>query len=100
MTDEIREMEALRATARGLRNDPDEAMLSRVRAGVRARIAAPGSPWDILAGWLRPAAFSLGAIFVLLAAMLALGPVATSTDEIAAMTGAMIVEQEARLVVP
>jgi len=98
--DEIREMEALRAAARGLRHDPDEAMLERVRTGVRARIAVPASPWDVLAGWLRPAAISLGAIVVLVVAALALAPAATSEDDIAAMTGAMIVEKEARLVVP
>jgi hypothetical protein len=40
-------------------------MLARVRAGVREQTAVPPSSWEILAGWLRPAAISVAAIAAL-----------------------------------
>ena len=79
MNDE--ELAELRATTRMLRHEPDDLMLARVRSRVRDRIAVPPSPWDVLAGWLRPAAISVAAIVTLTAAlfMLTLEPVSPQT---------------------
>ena len=62
-------MNDLNEITRQLKREPDEAMLHRVRAGVRARDSEPASPWEILAGWLRPAGIAAGAIIVLTVAM-------------------------------
>jgi hypothetical protein len=68
------ELEDLRPITRRLRPHPDAAMLDRVRVGVRARISVPPSPWEVLAGWLRPAAVSFATIVVLIVVAFTLAP--------------------------
>jgi hypothetical protein len=98
--DETRDLESLREAARALRREPDAAMLERVRAGVRARINQSVTPWDVLAGWLRPAAASLAALVLLLVVALTLAPEPLSPAEVARMTGRILVDREATLVEP
>ena len=67
---EDRFLERLRNDAHGLRYEPDDAVVTRVAARVRERIAQPAFA-SILASWFRPLAASLSAIA--LAAAITLG---------------------------
>ena len=97
MTGEEKDLRALRDMARPLRREPDAEMLDRIHANVRARIAAPASPWEVLAGWLRPAAVSFAAIVILFALLLSLDPVALSPADVAEATGRILVDREVTL---
>jgi hypothetical protein len=55
-------LERLRDDARQLRYEADDVLLSRLRARVRARVAAPPSVESFLARWFRPLAASLAAL--------------------------------------
>ena len=61
MTDE-RFFERLREDAQNLRYQPDEVMLSRLTARVRARVGAQPTVESFLARWFRPLAMSLTAL--------------------------------------
>jgi hypothetical protein len=98
--DDMRDLESLRDAARALRHDPDAAMLDRVRSGVRARIIAPPTLWDVLAQWVRPAAASLALLVMILAVALALAPEPLSPAEVATMTGRILIDRETTLVSP
>lgn len=98
--DESRDLESLRDVARTLRQEPDAAMLARVRANVRARVNEGITPWEVLAGWLRPAAASFAALVLLLAAALAFAPDPFSPADIVSMTGRILIDREASLVDP
>lgn len=93
MSGEERDLAQLRATARALRHEPDQVMLARLRAAVRQRIDAPPSPWDVLAGWLRPAAISAAALLTVTAVLFALTQEPISPDVIA---GSVLIEWEAQ----
>ena len=94
MIDEEKDLRALREMARPLRQEPDADMLARIRANVRARVVAPVSSWDILAGWLRPAAVSFVAIVLLFALFLSFAPVALSPADVAEATGQILFSRE------
>jgi hypothetical protein len=68
------ELEELRKKARVVRCEPDELMLQRLRAGVKARLAARTSIWDVLATWMRPVAAVLAIL------ILSLGIILTRQD--------------------
>jgi hypothetical protein len=93
MTDETKELEMLREEARALRAHPDAAMLARVRSGVRARIAAPVSALEILAGWLRPVAIALAAILIAFAATFTFLPESLSPDAVALAAERMLIDE-------
>jgi hypothetical protein len=58
-------MERLREEAQALRYEPGEEVFIRLRARVRSRIVvAPPTVSQLLAGWLRPVGFALGALVV------------------------------------
>jgi hypothetical protein len=62
---EDRLMERLREEARSLRYEPGEEVFLRLRARVRVRIVAvPPTVSQLLASWLRPVGFALGALAV------------------------------------
>jgi hypothetical protein len=98
--EDMRELESLRLEARALRQEPDAAMLERVRAGVRMRISVTPTTWDVLAQWVRPAAASFAALVVLLVVALALAPESLSPAEVASMTGRILIDRETALVGP
>ena len=101
MNDELRDLEALRDTARDLRHEPDAMMLARVRAGVRERVAAsPASPWDVLAAWLRPAAVSFATIMLLFAVAWTLAPESIAPEEMADTAQRILITKEASIAVP
>jgi hypothetical protein len=54
--------ERLRDDAQQLRYEPDELMLTRLSARVRARLTAPPTVESFLARWFRPLAASLAAL--------------------------------------
>jgi len=60
--DDDRFLERLRVEARQLRYEADDVMLTRLTAGVRARIAAQPSVESFLARWFRPLVASLVAL--------------------------------------
>ena len=60
--DDDRFLERLRDDARQLRYEADDVMLTRLTAGVRARVAAQPSVESFLARWFRPLAASLVAL--------------------------------------
>jgi hypothetical protein len=60
--------ERLRYDARHLRHEPDDITVSRIKARIRARAAAPPNVSQLLAGWLRPVAAAIAAV-VLTAAL-------------------------------
>lgn len=97
MIDESSELEALRETTRALRREPDAEMIARVRENVRARIAVPPSLWEILAGWIRPAAVSVAAIVAICFALFTLAPEPISPRVIAE---SVLVEWEVALARP
>ena len=97
MIEEEKDLRALRDLASPLRREPDPEMLARIRAKVRARVAVPMSPWDILAGWLRPAAVSFAAIVLLFALLLSLAPEALSPADVAEATGRILFTREVAL---
>ncbi len=66
--------ETIRATARALRHEPDEAMLARIRSGVRVRIETPPAIAEILAGWLRPVSAIVTVVVLGIAMTLTLRP--------------------------
>jgi hypothetical protein len=101
MNDDLRDLEALRDAARELRHEPDAAMLARVRAGVRDRIAEePSSPWDILAGWLRPAAVSFATIMLIVAAAWMFAPESFAPEEMADTAQRIVISREAARALP
>ena len=88
------DLEQLRSAARTLRHEPDAQMLARIRSGVQSRIAAPLSPWEVLASWLRPAAISLVAIMaVTVALLLTQEPISAS-----ALADSVLIEWEGQFV--
>ena len=58
---EDRFLERLRSDAQKLRYEPGHATLTRLAAKIRARINQPSVP-QLIAGWFRPLAASLGAV--------------------------------------
>lgn len=62
MNDELF-FERLRRDAAGLRHQPDEVTLSRIRARIRSRLATP-TVADVLAAWFRPLVAGLAAVAV------------------------------------
>lgn len=101
MNDELRDLEALRDDARPLRQEPDAAMLARVRAGVRERIAASTpSPWDVLAAWLRPAAVSFATIMLLFVVAWTLAPESIAPEAMADAAQRIVISREATLALP
>lgn len=94
------ELEDLRPIARALRPEPDAAMLDRVRANVRARISVQPSPWEVLAGWLRPAALSFAAVVILVVVAFTLAPEPIAPDAMADAAGRYLVSREATLAGP
>ena len=97
MIEEEKDLRALRELASPLRHEPDADMLARIRANVRARVAAPASPWDILAGWLRPATVSFAAIVLLFALLLSLAPGTLTPADVAEATGQILFNREVAL---
>lgn len=87
---EDRFLERLRSDARQLRHEPDDLVVARVAARVRARIAQPAFS-AILAAWFRPLAASLSAIALAAAISLTLyernQPVSVSPDTVEVALG-------------
>lgn len=74
MSEKLDPNATIRAAARTLRSEPDEAMLARIRTGVRGRIAGPPAVADILAAWLRPVSVIVTVVVLGLAVTLTLQP--------------------------
>lgn len=55
-------LERLRNDARQLQYQPDDLVLTRLQARVRARVAAPQGVTQFLAAWFRPIATSVAAL--------------------------------------
>jgi hypothetical protein len=94
VSEEDRDLEMLRLTARTLRHEPGAEMLARVRSRVQNRIAAPLSPWEVLASWLRPAAISLAAILIVTAALFSVTQEPISVN---ALADSILIEWEDQL---
>jgi hypothetical protein len=54
MTERDDFFERLRADARPLRHEPDQAALARIRARIRARIEPQPTVLEMIAAWFRP----------------------------------------------
>jgi hypothetical protein len=94
MTDD-RFFQRLRDDARQLQFAPDEVTVVRLTARIRARVAAPPTVSQMLAGWLRPIAAAVAA--VALASVLGLSWTEqthdnASVDQIAANTTEIAVD--------
>lgn len=83
MTDDDKFFERLRAGARPLRYQPDDATLARIHARVQERIAERAGIADILAAWFRPLAATLMAVAI--AAAIGVTRVGADTSTAAAL---------------
>jgi len=57
-------LERLKADAAPLRYQPDEAALTRIRARIRERVAAPPTVAQLIASWFRPLAAAVAIVAV------------------------------------
>jgi hypothetical protein len=92
--EDLHDLESLRADGRLLRPHPDSAMLTRVRNGVRARIDAPVSPVEMLAGWIRPAAIAVMGCLAGLLLMVVIVPESFAPEAMAAILERMLISGE------
>ena len=89
MTEHDDFLERLKADAAPLRYRPDEIALSRIRARIRERVAAPPTVAQLIASWFRPLAAAVAIVAVAAGIGLATidAPAETSVDGVEIVVG-------------